>query len=66
MSLMLGRNPREDAEWPSIEDLELKLAWLDSAIPTAGKRRDALTRERSRVSSLLGEGASSEPVKPEG
>jgi hypothetical protein len=39
LSLFFGRNPREDLDWPSREDLELKRQWLDSMIIKGGRNQ---------------------------
>lgn len=56
LNQFLSRDPREDHEWPSEEDLRLKLAWLDQVIPNSDKRRrERYEQDRERVGALLAE-----------
>jgi len=40
LGLFFGRNPREDLDWPSQEDLELKVEWLKERIAKGGKYQE--------------------------
>ncbi|MDI7266718.1 MAG: hypothetical protein QME96_01840 [Myxococcota bacterium] len=62
LGLFFGRNSREDYDWPSAEDIELKMTWLESQLrdgtssraryeadlEMARKRRDALRGEEGK------------------
>jgi len=59
IGLIFGRNPREDLAWPSQEDLELKLAWLDEELAKPGKQvpledRERYAKEKSAIEQVLG------------
>lgn len=54
IGLLFSRDPRDDDAWPSVDDLRLKLAWLEEEIPRAGHRREALEAEREKLKELVG------------
>jgi hypothetical protein len=58
---MFSRNPREDAAWPSREDLMLKLAWVNAEIEKGSPHQEALTAERNRIAAILGVGEAAKP-----
>jgi hypothetical protein len=53
LDFFFGRHPREDHTWPSREDLELKLVWLDDAVRRGGRRVAEYVKERDTVRDLL-------------
>lgn len=48
LDVFFARNPREDHDWPSNDDLLLKAAWLEEQITRGGPRREDY-REELRV-----------------
>lgn len=54
IGVVFSRDPREDYEWPSPEDLKLKLAFYDYHIEAGTRRHDEYVQERTRVRQLLG------------
>ncbi|HEU0036554.1 MAG TPA: hypothetical protein VFQ53_38340 [Kofleriaceae bacterium] len=53
IGVVFARDPREDYEWPSKEDLRLKLAYLDHHINAGNARRDDYIEQREIVRQLL-------------
>jgi hypothetical protein len=53
LEFFFGRHPREDHAWPSREDFELKLAWLDGEIRRGGARIEAHEKERHEIHEIL-------------
>lgn len=58
ISVMFGRNPRGDDDWPSVEDYELQLAALEADIAIANERHEAeqvaaLEQRRAQVQAIL-------------
>lgn len=59
LSLMFGRNPRDDDDWPSIEDHQLHLSALEAEIAAATERHQTaqvatLEQRRARVVAIIG------------
>lgn len=55
IDLFFGRHPREDHAWPSREDLELKVSWLEYEISRGGARSSEYEQELQTVQKLLKE-----------
>jgi hypothetical protein len=55
LGLMFSRNPREDYEWPSHEDLKLKRSWLEREIERGGARHDDHKADLATVTKILAE-----------
>jgi hypothetical protein len=50
---LFGRNPREDYDWPSREDLELKKQWLEAELGRGGRHQERYESELSEVKRRL-------------
>jgi hypothetical protein len=53
IDFFFGRHPRDDHAWPSSEDFELKLAWLDGEVHRGGPRVAEYVKERDAIRDLL-------------
>jgi hypothetical protein len=53
LDFFFGRHPRGDHAWPSREDLELKLVWLDGEVRRGGRRLDEYVKERDAIREFL-------------
>lgn len=54
LSLFFGRNPREDYDWPSLEDLELKERWLEATLKAGGRLQERYEADLAEVRRRLG------------
>jgi hypothetical protein len=59
VGLIFGRNPREDLAWPSADDLELKLGWLDDELAKSHNQvsleeKQRYAEEKSTIEKQLG------------
>ena len=53
ISLLFGRDPRDDDAWPSSDDFRLKLAWIDAQLGRAGlTEAEKVELEAERVRTL--------------
>jgi hypothetical protein len=55
LDFFFARHPRDDHAWPSREDFELKLVWLDHEILRGGRRVAEYTEEREAIRKRLDE-----------
>ena len=55
LSLFFGRNPRGDLDWPSEEDLSLKVEWLKEQIARGGRHHDRYKTELESTEKRLKE-----------
>jgi hypothetical protein len=55
IGLVFSRNPRDDFDWPSHDDLRLKLAYVESRLAAGGRDRAQHLEDRRRILEILGE-----------
>ncbi len=53
IALFFGRNPREDNDWPSAEDLELKIKWLESELTRGSRHQEKYQAELAELKKRL-------------
>ena len=61
IGLMFARNPREDLDWPSTEDLRLKLAMIDDELQQGSRDHEHLKTEREKIARRLEDQGSRTP-----
>jgi hypothetical protein len=54
LDLFFARNAREDYDWPSREDLELKKAWLEQELARGGRRQESNKKRLEELVRILG------------
>lgn len=54
IAAFFGRNPREDQDWPSREDLKLKVAWLEDQIAAGSRHQSEYKEELTAIKARLG------------
>ncbi len=54
IAALFGRNPREDQDWPSREDLQLKVAWLEDQIAAGSRHQEEYKAELTAIKARLG------------
>jgi hypothetical protein len=54
IALFFGRHPREDSDWPSLEDLMLKEKWLECQLARGTRHQKRHEAELAQLKSRLG------------